>query len=161
VESQLRNVTIMTSLPVAESPYVYLVMHLVQGIARMYRFLLACLQQSQTVHLRDKILAGGAYAVFAAYPAERTGGTAMQVHGAAQGGAEKTAMPRRGGRLEGLLAIASILVIVAVLALLVWVGPLATSGTETANPSVGFAGSAPIHDDAGNVHRTLMPQGAR
>jgi len=85
----------------------------------------------------------------------------MQVHGSAQGGVGTTTIPRRGGRLEGLLAIASILVIVAVMALLVWVGLLATSGTETANPSAGFAGSAPIHDDAGNVHRTLMPQGAR
>jgi secreted PhoX family phosphatase len=32
--------------------------------------------------------------------------------------------------------------------------------TETANPSAGagFSGSAVIHDDPGNVHRTLMPQ---
>jgi hypothetical protein len=143
VESQLRNVTIMTSLPVAESPYVYLVTHLVQGIARMYRFLLACLQLSQTVHLRDKILAGGAYAVFAAYPAERTGGTAMQVHGAAQGGAEKTAMPRRGGRLEGLLAIASILVIVAVLGLLGLGRAPCDERDRDSQPQRGFRGLGP------------------
>lgn len=54
-------------------------------------------------------------------------------------------------------------VVVAVMALMVWAGPLATSGTETANPSAGagFSGSAVIHDDPGNVHRTLMPQGGR
>jgi hypothetical protein len=87
----------------------------------------------------------------------------MQVHGAAQGGAAKTKMPRRGGRLQVMLAIASIVVVVAVMALLVWVGPFATGGAETASPAAGAgsSGSAPIHDDAGNVHRTLMPQGAR
>ncbi len=61
-------------------------------------------------------------------------------------------MPRRGGRLEVLVAIAAIVVIAAVVALMVWVVPLATSGvgTEDAIPKAG-AGSAVIHDDAGNM----------
>jgi hypothetical protein len=70
-------------------------------------------------------------------------------------------IPGRGGRLDVLLAIAAIVMLVAVMALLVWAVPLAMSGAQTANPSMGYAGSAVIHDDAGNVHRTLMPQGAR
>ena len=81
----------------------------------------------------------------------------MQVNSTAHG-VGTTTISRRGRWLEGLLAIASIVVIVAVMALLVWVFPLGTSGAESANPS---AGSAIIHDDPGNVHRTLMPQGAR
>ena len=51
----------------------------------------------------------------------------MQAHGAARGGVG-TAMPRRGGRLEVLVAIAAIVMIAAVVALMVWVVPLATSG---------------------------------
>ena len=94
-------------------------------------------------------------------PPRRKGATAMQVHGVAQGGVGKATIPRRDGRLVMLLAIAAILVIVAVTALLVWTGPLPTSGAGTANPGAGFAGRAASHDDAGNVHRTLMPQGAR
>jgi cytosine/uracil/thiamine/allantoin permease len=50
-------------------------------------------------------------------------------------------------RLEVLLAI---VVIAAVGALLVWVVPLATSGAEDAIPKAS-AGSAVIHDDAGNM----------
>jgi len=51
----------------------------------------------------------------------------MQAHGAARGGVGTT-MPRRGGRLEVLVAIAAIVMIAAVVALMVWVVPLATSG---------------------------------
>jgi hypothetical protein len=50
-------------------------------------------------------------------------------------------------RPEVLLAI---VVIAAVGALLVWVVPLATSGAEDAIPKAS-AGSAVIHDDAGNM----------
>ncbi len=80
----------------------------------------------------------------------------MQTNSTAHG--VGTAIPPRGRLLGGLLAIASIVVIVAVMALVVYVFPLGTSGAESANPS---AGSAVIHDDPGNVHRTLMPEGAR
>jgi hypothetical protein len=79
----------------------------------------------------------------------------MQVNSTAHG--VGTAIPRRGRRRE-VMAIAYTVVIVAVMALVLWVGPFGTSGAESANPS---AGSAVIHDDPGNVHRTLMPQGAR
>jgi len=51
----------------------------------------------------------------------------MQAHGAARGGVGTT-MPRRGGRLEVLVAIAAIVMIAAVVALMVWAVPLATSG---------------------------------
>lgn len=87
--------------------------------------------------------------------------TMMQAYKATRGGVGTRAMPRLGGRLEALVAVAAILVVVAVMALMVWAGPLATSGTETADPGAGhFADSAVIHDDPGNVHRTLTPQGA-
>ena len=71
----------------------------------------------------------------------------MQVDGALQGG---STIPRRR-RLNVLLAI---VVIAAMVALLIWSAPLARSGVgaEDAKPSAG-AGSAVIHDDAGNVHR--------
>ena len=75
----------------------------------------------------------------------------MQVHGVAQGGVGTTTIPRSGGRLVVALAIAAILVIVAVTALLVWAGPLTMIGAEAANPS---AGSAVVHDDAGNMPLT-------
>src|SRR5215213_6926056 len=91
----------------------------------------------------------------------------MQVGGAVQGAS--TIHPRR--RLNVVLAIAAIVVIAAVVALIVWVVPLATSGVgaEDAAPKAG-AGSAVIpneglyyplpqgkvapvgmHDDAGNM----------
>jgi hypothetical protein len=72
----------------------------------------------------------------------------MQVGGAVQGAS--TIHPRR--RLNVVLAIAAIVVIAAVVALVVWVVPLATSGVgaEDAIPKVG-AGSAVIHDDAGKA----------
>ncbi len=55
-------------------------------------------------------------------------------------------------RLNALLAAAAVLVVAAMVALVVWVGPLPTSevGTEDAILKVG-AGSAIVHDDAGNM----------
>jgi hypothetical protein len=73
----------------------------------------------------------------------------VQVGGTVQGASN---ISRRGRRLEVLLAIAAIVVIAAVVALQVWVVPLTTSGVgaEAASPNAG-AGSAIIHDDAGNM----------
>lgn len=70
----------------------------------------------------------------------------MQADGALQGGA--STIPRRR-RLNVLLAI---VVIAAVVALLTWAAPFASSefGAEDANAG---AGTAIIHDDAGNVQR--------
>ena len=70
----------------------------------------------------------------------------MQADGAVRG---DTTIPRPR-RLRALLAI---VVIAALVALLVWAAPLATggAGVEDAFPNVG-AGSAVLHDDAGNVH---------
>jgi hypothetical protein len=88
----------------------------------------------------------------------------MQANGALQGG---RTIPRRG-RLQVLPAILAVVVIAAMIALLVWASPFATSGVgaEDANPNTGTAiihddagyvhrnaGSAVLHDDAGNVHR--------
>jgi hypothetical protein len=52
------------------------------------------------------------------------------------------------------MAIVAIVVIAAMVALLIWSAPVARSGVgaEDAKPNAG-AGSAIIHDDAGNVHR--------
>jgi ferric-dicitrate binding protein FerR (iron transport regulator) len=74
--------------------------------------------------------------------------SAVPAGGAAQGAS--TIHPRR--RLNALLAIAAIVVITAMVALLAWVVPLATSevGAGDAIPKAG-AGSAVIHDDAGNM----------
>ncbi len=75
----------------------------------------------------------------------------MQAGGTVQGASN---IPRRGGRLGGLLALAAILVIGVALALVVWVFPLAGGGvgTQDADPN---AAAAVVHDDAGN-----MPSGA-
>ena len=72
----------------------------------------------------------------------------MQVDGAVQG---VSTIPRRS-RLKVVLAILAVLVIAAVVALMVWVVPLATSGVgaEDAIPKAG-AGSAVLHDDTGNL----------
>ena len=72
----------------------------------------------------------------------------MQVDGAVQGA---STIPRRR-RLNVLLAIAAVVVIAAMVALLVWVVPLATSvvGAEDAVPRAG-ASTAVLHDDAGNM----------
>ena len=79
----------------------------------------------------------------------------MQVGGTVQGASN---IPRRGRRLQALLAVATILVIAAAMALLVWVYPPATSsgdGAHDANPNAGAAAStAVIHDDAGNLPST-------
>ena len=77
----------------------------------------------------------------------------MQAHGAARGaGVGTTTMPQRGGRLEVLVAIAAIVVIAAVVALMMWVVPLATSGVGAEDAiSKASADSAIIHDDAGNL----------
>ena len=78
----------------------------------------------------------------------------MQAHGAAQGGVGTT-IPRRGRRrlLEALLAIVATLVIVAVMALMTR-GVLSPAtggvGAQDANLKAG-AGSAVVHDDAGNM----------
>lgn len=73
----------------------------------------------------------------------------MQIGGAVQG---VNTIPRRR-RLNALLAMATIVLIAVAMALLMWVVPPATSGVEVedAIPSAG-AGSAVIHDDAGNVN---------
>ena len=71
----------------------------------------------------------------------------MQAGGTVQGASN---IPRRGRRLEALLALAAILVIGVALALVVWVFPLAGGGVgvQDANPN---AGAAVMHDDAGNM----------
>ena len=69
----------------------------------------------------------------------------MQAGGTVQGASN---IPRRGGRLEGLLALAAILVIGVALALVVWVFPLAGGGVGAQDDN---AGAAVVHDDAGNM----------
>ena len=72
----------------------------------------------------------------------------MRVSGPVKG---VSAIPRRR-RLNALVAIAAIVVIAAVVALMVWVVPLATSGVGADDDiSKASAGSAIIHDDAGNL----------
>ncbi len=72
----------------------------------------------------------------------------MQVSGPVEG--VSTISRRR--RLEELVAIAAIVMIAAVVALMVWVVPLATSGVGAEDAiSKASAGSAIIHDDAGNL----------
>ena len=72
----------------------------------------------------------------------------MQADGAVQG---VSTIPRRR-RLNVVLAILAVVVIAAMVALLIWAAPLATSGVgaEDAIPKAG-AGSAVLHDDAGNL----------
>jgi hypothetical protein len=74
----------------------------------------------------------------------------VQVGGTVQGASN---IPRRGRRLQVLLAGVTILVIVAAMALLVWAFPPASSGdgAQDANPN---AGAAVVHDDAGNMPST-------
>jgi hypothetical protein len=66
-------------------------------------------------------------------------------------------IPRRS-RPNALLAGVAVLAIAALVALMVWVGPLGFGGVETkdAVPGAG-AGTAVVHDDAGNVHPGLAP----
>ena len=72
----------------------------------------------------------------------------MQVNGAVQG---VSTIPRRR-RLNVVLTIVAVVVIGLMVALMVWVVPLATSGVgaQDANANAG-AVSAVIHDDAGNM----------
>ncbi|MDQ3793883.1 MAG: hypothetical protein M3341_14940, partial [Actinomycetota bacterium] len=67
-------------------------------------------------------------------------------------------IPRRK-RLNGLLAIVAVVMIAAMVALMVWAAPIATSriGEEGANPN---AGSAVIHDDAGNMIPEVVGAGS-
>jgi hypothetical protein len=80
----------------------------------------------------------------------------MQVGSAVHG---VSTVPRRR-RLNVLVAILAIVVIAAVVALLVWVVPLATSGVgaEVANPNAG-AVPAVLHDDAGDMLSGAVPAG--
>jgi hypothetical protein len=80
----------------------------------------------------------------------------MQVGSAVHG---VSTVPRRR-RLNVLVAILAIVVIAAVVALLVWVVPLATSGVgaEVANPNAG-AVPAVLHDDAGDMLSGTVPAG--
>ena len=86
----------------------------------------------------------------------------MQAHGAARGGGVGTPMPRGGGRLGGLLAVAAVLVVVAVMAAMTWgMGAPATGGVGAEGANLG-AGSAVVHDDAGNMPPELyypLPHG--
>jgi hypothetical protein len=72
----------------------------------------------------------------------------MQAGNAARG---VGTIPGRG-RQNALLTIAAVLVFAAALALAMWVVPIATSGVcaEDAVQKAG-AGSAVVHDDAGNM----------
>jgi len=72
----------------------------------------------------------------------------MQAQGAARGGVGT--ITRRGGRwLEALLTVATILVIVALMALM-------TTGCVVPTDT-GGVGSAIVHDDPGTVHSGLVP----
>ncbi len=74
----------------------------------------------------------------------------MQAHGAARGGVG-TPMPRGGGRLRGLLAVAAVLVVGAVMAAMTWgMGAPATGGLGAEDADLKAA-SALVHDDAGNM----------
>ena len=78
----------------------------------------------------------------------------MQTGGVMQGA---NTIPRRS-LPNTLLAGVAVLAIAALVALLLWVGPLGFGGVETKDvvPGAG-AGTAVIHDDAGSVHTGLAP----
>jgi hypothetical protein len=81
----------------------------------------------------------------------------MQAHRAARGGVGT--IPRRSGRwLEALLTVATILVIVALMALMTRGGvvPTDTGGVGAQHAKAGV-GSAIVHDDPGSVHTGLAP----
>ena len=83
----------------------------------------------------------------------------MQAQGAAQRGGVG-AIPGRGGRwLEAVLTVASILVIVALMALMTrgGVNPTDTGGVGAQDARAGVVGSAIVHDDPGIVHSGLAP----
>ena len=74
----------------------------------------------------------------------------MQTGGVVQGA---NTIPRRS-RPNALLAGVAVLAIAALMALLVWIGPLGVGGVETKDVVPGVeAGTTVIHDDAGNVNR--------
>jgi hypothetical protein len=77
----------------------------------------------------------------------------MQAGNAARG---VGTLPGRG-RLNALLAIAAVLVVAAMVAVAVWVVPLATSGVGAEDVPKAGAGSAIVHDDAGNVNPGAVP----
>jgi hypothetical protein len=80
----------------------------------------------------------------------------MQAQGAARGGGGVGTIPRRGGRwLEALLTVATILVIVALMALMArgMVAPADTGGVGAQDAKAGLS-SAIVHDDAGNMPAT-------
>ena len=81
----------------------------------------------------------------------------MQVDGAAHG---VGTIPRRR-RLNVLLAIVAVVVIAAIVVLMVWAPQLSTSGVraQDANLNAG-AGSAVIHDDAGNMPPEVVGAGS-
>jgi hypothetical protein len=83
--------------------------------------------------------------------------TMMQAYRATRGGVGAAAMPRRGRHLEALLVVAAILVIVAVMALMTR-GVVAPGtggvGAQDANLKAAGAGSAIVHNDAGNMPAT-------
>jgi hypothetical protein len=60
-------------------------------------------------------------------------------------------LPGRG-RIEALLVMAAVLVVAAMVAVAVWVIPLTTSGVGAEDVPKAGAGSAIVHDDAGNVN---------
>ena len=76
----------------------------------------------------------------------------MQTGGALQGA---NTIPRRS-RLNALLAGVAVLAIAAIVALMVWVGPVGFGGVETRD-AVPAAGTAIPHDDPGAVHTGLAP----
>jgi hypothetical protein len=66
-------------------------------------------------------------------------------------------LPGRG-QTEALLALAAILVVAAMVAVAVWVVPIATSGVGAEDVAPKAAtGSAVVHDDAGNVGSLSYP----
>ena len=82
----------------------------------------------------------------------------MQAQRAAQRGGVGT-IPRRGGRwLEALLTVATILVIVGLMALMTrgMVAPADPGGVGAQDAKAGVV-SAIVHDDAGTVHSGLAP----
>jgi hypothetical protein len=78
----------------------------------------------------------------------------VQTGGVMQGA---NTIPRRS-RPSALLAGVAVLAIAALVALMFWVGPLGFGGVQTkdAVPATG-AGTAVVHDDAGNLHTGLAP----
>ena len=79
----------------------------------------------------------------------------MQVGGTVQGASN---IPRRGRWLQVLLAVATIVVIVAVMALMTrgMVAPVDTGGVGAQDAKAGVVGSAIVHDDTGIMHASMV-----